>query len=237
MTNEASIRRLKEQEKYDFADLCEVMRLLRSPDGCPWDGEQDHKSIRSSLIEETYEVIEAIDNDDPVLLREELGDLLFQIVFHSQIEMEKEVFCIDDVIHDITGKMIHRHPHVFGDLSVKSSGEVLSNWESIKTEEKQRNTLGDKLRAIPPMLPALMRASKVTKKAKLSGDLSTDALFDALASRIEELREADEGEVQERIGRLLMAVTQLSVHLGADAEYALFEETERIISQFSEKNT
>ena len=153
------ISALRQKQSYTFEDLLSVTRILRSENGCPWDREQDHHSIRSELIEETYEVIEAIDNDDRTLLREELGDLLFQIVFHSQIEAECDAFTVHDVIHDITKKMVHRHPHVFGDISVESSAEVLSNWEAIKTEEKQRNTLIDKLHAIPPMLPALRRNS------------------------------------------------------------------------------
>ena len=108
------ISELKQKECYTFEDLIAVTRVLRSERGCPWDREQDHHSIRSELIEETYEVVEAIDTDDPVLLREELGDLLFQIIFHAQIEAEADRFTVNEVIHDITAKMVHRHPHVFG---------------------------------------------------------------------------------------------------------------------------
>ena len=155
----------KAAEGYGFEDLITVVEVLRSEEGCPWDREQDHKSIRRDFIEETYEVIEAIDTDDPKLLREELGDVLLQVTFHAQIESEKGVFNIGDVANDICVKLIHRHPHVFGDVKADTSEKVLSNWEIIKSEEKERRTVTDKLRAIPPMLPALMRAEKVGRKA------------------------------------------------------------------------
>ena len=171
---------LEKTDPYTFEDLVTVVELLRSEGGCPWDMEQTHKSIRNDFIEETYEVVEAIDTDDSTLLREELGDLLFQVLFHAQIEAEVDTFSIDNVIDEIAKKMIHRHPHVFGTVEVANSGEVLSNWEKIKTDEKQRNTLVDKLRAIPPMMPALMRASKVGKKAGIEVDARPQDLLDKL---------------------------------------------------------
>ena len=208
-----------------------VMRILRSENGCPWDREQDHHSIRSALIEETYEVIEAIDNDDAVLLREELGDLLFQIVFHSQIEEEKHAFLLDDVIHDITAKMIHRHPHVFDCVVVKDSGEVLSNWEAIKTEEKQRVSLSQKLRAIPPMLPSLMRASKVCKKSGLYDAVSVDEILFDMEKRIARIREdlTDEAVSEKALGELLLLIADLSRKSNVDAEEALSKEIDRVI--------
>ena len=127
---------LLKEEKHDFDSLVSVMDAIRSEGGCPWDMEQTHKSVRKCLIEETYEVIEAIDKDNSALLREELGDLLFQIVFHARIEKEEGRFEIDDVINDITHKMIVRHPHVFADTVVKDSDEVIVNWDNIKKEEK-----------------------------------------------------------------------------------------------------
>jgi tetrapyrrole methylase family protein/MazG family protein len=148
-----------------LTNLVDVVVVLRSEQGCPWDREQDHKSIRNDLIEETYEVIEAIDTDDPVLLREELGDVLLNVVFHAGIESDAGRFNIDDVSDEICKKMIYRHPHVFGELSAGNSDEVLRLWEKIKSDEKQRKTVTDKLNAIPVQLPALMRATKVGKKA------------------------------------------------------------------------
>lgn len=230
---------LKNKQSYTFEDLLAVTRILRSENGCPWDREQDHHSIRAELIEETYEVIEAIDNEDSKLLREELGDLLFQIVFHSQIEAESERFDIEGVINDITAKMVHRHPHVFGDVNVENSAQVLSNWEVIKTEEKQRNTLLEKLRAIPPMLPALMRASKVGKKIGQADKESPEQLLDALEQQIADTRVAlfeENGDPNHVIGALLMQITDLSRVLGVNAEYALSKETDALIERVAENS-
>ncbi len=236
MSNRETIQKLLQKEHYDFSDLCEIMRILRSEAGCPWDREQDHKSIRVCLIEETYEVAEAIDNDDSALLREELGDLLFQIYFHAQIEAEKHTFDILDVVDDISKKMIHRHPHVFGSVSVKDSGEVLDNWESIKTEEKQRNTLVEKLRAIPPMMPALMRAAKVGKKAEHAAEMGHTELLEHLSAQIEQMKSTPENELAgEQIGALLMTVTDLSRKLGVDAEHALMKCTDALIDEVAKK--
>ena len=164
MENKELIRQLLEREHYDFEDLVSVVRVLRGEGGCPWDREQTHKSIRNDIIEETYEVIEAIDTDDPVLLREELGDVLLQVVFHARICEEDGQFDVNQVTDGICRKLIHRHPHVFADVCADTSEEVLKNWENIKSEEKSRKTITDKLRAVPPMLPALMRATKVGKR-------------------------------------------------------------------------
>lgn len=162
-------QKLVAEEKHDFDSLCLLVELLRSKEGCMWDREQDHKSIRSDIIEETYEVVEAIDTDDMTLLREELGDVLFQIMFHSQIEREKGTFDINDVIGDVIDKMILRHPHVFGEVNVKNSGEILDNWDKIKQVEKSRLTLRETLEAVPKQYPALLRAKKVVKKARKGG--------------------------------------------------------------------
>ena len=231
---------LLQRDRYSFDDLVAITRILRSKDGCPWDREQDHTSVRKCLIEETYEVVEAIDTDDSTLLREELGDLLFQVLFHAQIEAEVDTFSIDDVIDEIAKKMIHRHPHVFGTVEVANSGEVLSNWEKIKTDEKQRNTLVDKLRAIPPMMPALMRASKVGKKAGIEVDARPQDLLDKLFGDLERIRErmqTCEFNAMDETGRLLMHVTELSRSFDVDAEHALFAQTERLISEIEEKDT
>ena len=162
---------VSKETPYTYEDLITVVELLRSEGGCPWDMEQTHKSIRNDFIEETYEVIEAIDTEDPALLREELGDVLLQVVFHARIEEEQDVFGMPEVANDICAKLIHRHPHVFGTVEVENSAEVLRNWEAIKGEEKQRITMTDKLRAIPPMYPALMRAQKVCRnKSRVTND-------------------------------------------------------------------
>lgn len=236
-TNE--VKELLSKQHYDFEDLSAVMRILRSENGCPWDREQTHHSIRSELIEETYEVIEAIDRDDPVLLREELGDLLFQIFFHAQIETEEGRFGTGEVADDICKKMIYRHPHVFGTVSVENSDEVLKNWEILKTEEKQRNTLADKLRAIPPMMPALMRASKVSKKAGRTAECDAHELIEALEHEITTIKNAVAEPTKEdaytQIGELLLRVTDLSRAMEVDAEEALYRATNRMIDQIADK--
>ncbi|MBE6617280.1 MAG: MazG family protein [Ruminococcaceae bacterium] len=184
-------RKLITEEAHNFDSLCLLVELLRSEEGCMWDREQDHKSIRSDIIEETYEVVEAIDKDDMTLLREELGDVLFQVMFHSQIEREKGTFNINDVIGDVIDKMILRHPHVFGEVQVGSSGEILDNWEKIKTVEKSRLTVREILEAVPKQYPALLRAKKVVKKARKNG-LEVSANEDTLAGLVDKLRDAGE---------------------------------------------
>lgn len=230
------IARLLSAQKYDFDDLVEIVTVLRSNGGCPWDKEQTHKSLRRDFIEETYEVIEAIDTEDPKLLREELGDVMLQVVFHADIEHEEGRFDINDVANDICVKLIHRHPHVFGELKLDNSADVLENWDKIKGVEKQRNTLTDKLRSIPPMLPALMRAQKVGKKASFFDFETVEAVYDKLYEEISEVKEAaesgDSDAVMEEMGDLLLTVTSLARKLGIDSEQALFNATNKFIDRF-----
>lgn len=229
-------KELLQKKEYDFDDLVDIVKILRSPEGCPWDREQDHKSIRNGMIEETYEVIEAIDTENPTLLREELGDVLLQIVFHAGIEEDADRFDMDDVANDICVKLIHRHPHVFGDVSVENTAEVLTNWEQIKSAEKERVTVTDKLRSIPPMLPALMRATKVGKKADMFDFETTELVMDKIAEEMVEVSEAIESgaqcDVEEEIGDLLLTVTSLCRKLDVDAEAALNKATEKFINRF-----
>ena len=234
---DANVRYLLEKTTpYTFDDLVTVVELLRSEGGCPWDMEQTHKSIRNDFIEETYEVIEAIDTEDPVLLREELGDVLLQVVFHARIEQENDVFGMAEVSNDICAKLIHRHPHVFGTVEVENSAEVLKNWEAIKGEEKQRVTVTDKLRAIPPMYPALMRAQKVGKKAACFDFGSADEVYKKLDEEIAEVKAAaasgDQAAVEEELGDLLLTVTSLARKLGVKSEEALFHATNKFIDRF-----
>jgi tetrapyrrole methylase family protein/MazG family protein len=229
---------LEKKTPYTFDDLVTVVELLRSEGGCPWDMEQDHKSIRNDLIEETYEVIEAIDTEDPVLLREELGDVLLQVVFHARIEQEQDVFGMEEVSNDICAKLIHRHPHVFGTVEVANSDEVLKNWDAIKGEEKQRITMTDKLRAIPPMYPALMRAQKVGKKAACFDFGSAEEVYAKLDEEIAEVKAAaaagDPEAVAEELGDLLLTVTSLARKLGVKSEEALFHATNKFIDRFEQ---
>lgn len=235
MMEKEKISYLLEKEKYDFEDLRAVMKILRSENGCPWDREQDHHSIRSNLIEETYEVVEAIDTENAELLREELGDLLFQIMFHSELEDEARRFDVYDVTDEVCKKMITRHPHVFGTVEADTTAQVLKNWDAIKTEEKQRLSLGDKLRAIPPMLPSLMRAAKVNKKAKISEETSLQELRQRLIEQAEKLPlEGENAEAQSaKMGEILLTVTQLCEKMQVDAEESLQHTTDDLIEKIA----
>ena len=226
-----------QKKAYTTDDLVTIVEILRAPGGCPWDREQTHASIRNDLIEETYEVIEAIDNADPALLREELGDVLLQVAMHAEMEREAGRCTLDDIADGICKKMIHRHPHVFGDVQADTSAEVLANWEVIKSEEKQRETVTDKLNAIPRQLPALMRAVKVGKKAKTLDFPNAEAVADKVEEELAEVREAmlegDGAHLEEEIGDLLLTVASLARFLHVDAEQALGKATDKFISRFA----
>lgn len=160
---------LSNKERYDISDLLDIMRILRSQGGCPWDAEQTHTSLRKNLVEECYEVCEAIDNNDAALLREELGDLLFQVVFHARIAEEDGLFDFSDVVHDIAKKMVVRHDHVFGDRHYESLDEQLKGWDAIKMQTKNQETLAQSLDSVARTLPSLMRAQKLAHKLEKYG--------------------------------------------------------------------
>ena len=155
---------LKSKERFTIDDLRQIVTILRSPGGCPWDGEQTHKSIIPGMIEEAYEVVEAIEEESGEMLREELGDVLLQIVFHADIERESGTFDFDDAVTDICRKMIIRHPHVFADVKADTSDVVLDNWDKIKAQTKHQKDLGERLDSIAKPLPALIRTQKVIHK-------------------------------------------------------------------------
>ena len=228
---------LLEKENYSVDDLVILVEALRSDEGCPWDREQTHKSIRRDFIEETYEVIEAIDTDNPVLLREELGDVLLQVAFHSDIDKEQGRFTLDDVANDICVKLIHRHPHVFGNVIAETSDKVLNNWEAIKSEEKERKTVTDKLNAIPPMLPALMRADKVGRKASCFDFPNAEAVILKVKEELCELEEAmaqnNAENISEELGDLIFSVVSLARKLGVESEVALNNATDKFIKRFA----
>ena len=231
------IKELKEklvtEEKHDFESLCQLVEVLRSEEGCMWDREQDHRSIRSDIIEETYEVVEAIDTDDMTLLREELGDVMFQVMFHSQIEKEKGTFEISDVIGDVIDKMILRHPHVFGEVKVGSSGEILDNWDKIKTVEKSRLTLRETLEAVPKQYPALLRAKKVVKKAR-KGGMEVVASEDELSDLVGALKYT-KGETRTRLlTEIIFTAVKMSAE-GDDVEKNLSFRINKFIDGCSEE--
>lgn len=231
-----AVAALLAKDTYTFDDLRTIMVILRSEEGCPWDREQTHRSIRQNFIEETYEVIEAIDTEDPKLLREELGDVLLQVIFHARMEEEAGRFNIDDVANDICAKLIHRHPHIFGSVRADTTDQVLANWEAIKADEKARVTVSDKLRAIPPMLPALMRAEKVGKKSNLdAADSAADAdsALNAVIAAAQALADADEADRECRLGELLFAAVTAGRKMGLEAEVALTRETDRRIADYA----
>ncbi len=221
------------KERYSIEDLVEILKVLRSPEGCPWDREQDHKSIRRDFLEECYEAIEAIDSADPVLLREELGDVLLQLVFHSTIEEEEGRFNFYDVVSDVAEKMVVRHPHVFADTKADTTEEVLTNWDQIKRETKKQKSDREVLRSITPAMPALMRAQKVRKKAAKMGAKagSTEEIKARIA---ENILSANEENAFDTLGNALFDITELARHLGADAEQALYETCRSYIEQFGE---
>ena len=226
----------KDYEKYTFADLYHIIELLRTPEGCPWDREQTHESLIKPMIEEAYEAVDAIDSGDKAALQEELGDVLMQVVFHAQMETETGGFTLDDVADGICKKLIYRHPHVFGDVSVSGTGEVLSNWEALKRVEKGQETNTDALEAVARSLPALWRAEKVQKKAKKAGfdwpDIS--GALDKLSEELEELKAAaaQGTNVEEELGDLLFSAVNVSHFVKADPEQALNAATDKFISRF-----
>lgn len=229
------------KQTYTMDDLLKIMELLRSPQGCPWDREQTHKSIRNNLLEEAYEAAEAIDTEDAQLLQEELGDVLLQVVFHSRLEEEKGGFRFSDVVDGIAKKLVLRHPHVFGNCTVKNSEEVLKNWEAIKKQEKGRNTDTQVLRGVSKALPALMRAQKISKKAaKAEGktQILSQAMDSLLANAKELAVAADSGQAEEqrkRLGRLLFSAAEVSGIMKIEAEQALSDSCDRFITQFEER--
>ena len=228
------------KDDYRMEDLLEIMRILRSEGGCPWDMEQTHESIRNNFIEETYEVAEAIDLENAEMLREELGDVLLQIVFHTQMETERNSFTFDDVCDGICKKLILRHPHIFGDVIAKTSDEVLQNWDEIKKKEKGHTTQTDAVRSVPKTLPALMRSAKVQHRAAKTGfDYpSLDDSMNDLDSELVELKEAiaggDQAEITEEFGDLLFSCVNVSRFLNLDAEESLSRATEKFINRFAE---
>lgn len=227
------------KESYGVEDLIRIIGILRAPGGCPWDAEQTHESVRKNLIEETYEVIEAINRGDGELLKEELGDLLMQIVLHAQMEKEKGVFGFEDVCDGICKKLVERHPHVFGEVEVSGSDEVLKNWDAIKNRTKGRATATDDLRSVPRELPALMRAEKLQKKAaKIGFDWSdVSGALDKLDEETRELRQASEKSgadaAFEELGDVLFSAANVSRFLGVDAEEALTAANEKFLRRFA----
>ncbi|EOU1488412.1 MAG: nucleoside triphosphate pyrophosphohydrolase [Clostridium perfringens] len=225
--------------KKDFQDLLDIIETLRNPGGCPWDREQTHESLKSALLEECYEVIDAIENEDEDALIEELGDVLLQVVFHASIGKEDGYFDIMDVIGGISNKMINRHPHVFGNEEANTSEQVLVNWDKIKKEEKGIKTLTEEMQNIAKSLPATTRAYKVQKKAKKVGFDWDDVncAMDKVKEELNEIKEVynceDKSIIEGEVGDLLFACINVARFLEVDGELALDKTIKKFIKRFS----
>ncbi|WP_288678865.1 nucleoside triphosphate pyrophosphohydrolase [uncultured Clostridium sp.] len=225
--------------KKDFQDLLDIIETLRNPGGCPWDREQTHESLKSALLEECYEVIDAIENEDEDALIEELGDVLLQVVFHASIGKEDGYFDIMDVIGGISNKMINRHPHVFGNEEANTSEQVLVNWDEIKKEEKGIKTLTEEMQNIAKSLPATTRAYKVQKKAKKVGFDWNDVncAMDKVKEELNEIKEVynceDKSIIEGEVGDLLFACINVARFLEVDGELALDKTIKKFIKRFS----
>ena len=226
------------KEKYDINDLLAIIKILRSENGCPWDKVQTHESIRTDLIEEAYEVCEGIDCNSPEMLREELGDLLLQIAFHSAIETELSNFTFDDVCNDICQKLIYRHPHVFGEVKVNDCDDVLKNWDALKKESKKQETFADTLESVPKTFPALLRGEKVCKRAARAGlPINIAKEFaDRIRAGLDRLEannfDSDNVQNQHLLGDLLLSFCNLDRILKVDGENALTYSTNNFIILF-----
>ncbi|MBQ8928636.1 MAG: nucleoside triphosphate pyrophosphohydrolase [Oscillospiraceae bacterium] len=230
----------EQKAHYGIEDLREIVKLLRSPGGCPWDKEQTHTSIRNDFLEEAYEAVEAIDLLDMDLMREELGDVLLQVVFHCTLAEEEGAFGFEAVCDEICKKLIVRHPHVFGDVKAEDTDTVLKNWDAIKKETKGQETYADTLKSVARSLPALSRAQKVGKRAARAGMDFRDAksAFDCVRAERAELDAAistgDTAMMEEELGDLLFSCVNTARHLGIDAEQALTKATEKFTQRFAQ---
>ena len=215
--------------------LIEIIEILRSENGCKWDREQTHYTLRRNMLEEAYEAVDAIDDNDAKHLKEELGDVLLQVVLHAQIAKEEKEFDIEDVAKGISDKLVHRHPHVFGDVKVSSTDEILDNWEKLKKEEKPHRT--SIMDGISKAQASLMSAQKISKKAVNVGFEwpNEDSLYDCVLSEIKEFKEATTPEnKEEELGDILFAVVNLARWNKIDAEQALLKANKKFISRFKE---
>lgn len=218
--------------------LIEIIDILRGENGCKWDREQTHSTLRRNMLEEAYEAVDAIDDNDMKHLSEELGDVLLQVVLHAQIAKEEKAFDIEDVAKGIADKLVHRHPHVFGDVKVQSTDEILDNWEKLKKEEKPHRT--SVMDGVSKSQAALMSAQKISKKAVKVGFEwpNEDSLYDCVYSEIKEFKEAKtQEEKEDELGDILFAVVNLARWNHIDAEQALLKANKKFMTRFREMET
>lgn len=221
--------------QYKFEDLLDIVEKLRGEGGCPWDMEQTHDSIKHNIIEEGYELVEALEEADFAKMADESGDVLLQVVFHAQIGKENGEYDINDVISAVCEKLIHRHPHVFGDVSVKDSDEVLKNWNRIKRDDRGQKTVAQDMQGVSKFLPALMRAQKIQGKAEKSGYIFNEPSVSAenisnMTSVLSGNEDKDVAEVY--IGKMLFELISVAKAHGIDAEVALSRHINSFISEF-----
>ena len=225
------------EKKYkNLEELIDVVAKLRAPDGCPWDREQTHTSLRPNMLEEAYEAVDAIDENDMAHLREELGDVLLQVLLHSQIASESNEFTLDDVAKELKEKLIHRHPHVFGTAKINNADEVLKTWDKLKSEEKtERKSAMD---GLSRSQAALISAQKISKRAIKTGFEwpNEESLYDCVMSEIEEFKEAeiekDKNHMEEEMGDILFAIVNLARWNKIDAEQALLKANKKFEKRF-----
>ncbi|MFC1906492.1 nucleoside triphosphate pyrophosphohydrolase [Chloroflexota bacterium] len=218
----------------EFDTLVAIIARLRAPGGCPWDRKQSHASLRENLLEECYEVLEALDREDAGQLSDELGDLLMQIVFHIQIAHEEGEFELGDVVRGINTKLIHRHPHIFGSEKVSDAEEVALNWEALKQEEREGGT--SILESVPRQMPALGRSHSIQRRvAQVGFDWpEVDGIIEKLSEEIGELKQAEDEESREReFGDVLFALVNIARRMGVDSEAALREANQRFTRRFN----
>lgn len=230
------IKELFAKDSFDINDLADIVVILRSENGCPWDKVQTHKTIKKDFLEEVYEVMEAIDCDSPEMMREELGDVLLQVVFHTVIETENNNFGLDEVITDICKKLIIRHPHVFGNVEADNVETVLKNWDTIKKETKGQETYTDTLNSVPKNFPALMRAQKLSKRAARAG-LEHDNAYDLKAlenavKALESCPDSDKNEAAKQLGEIMFTCAALARKFELDAEEVLTDTNNCFINKF-----
>lgn len=227
------------KDKYNMDDLVAIIKVLRAPGGCPWDREQTHESIKKNFIEETYEVVEAINKQSPDMLREELGDVLLQIVLHSEMESENGNFSFDDVVNDIVQKLVVRHPHVFGEVVANNTAEALNSWDAVKLKTKGQKNQTESMLSVPRELPALMRAQKIQHKAaKIGFDWdNVGGAVDKLYEEIDELKTAMEQgkrlDIEDEFGDVLFSCVNIARFIDVDSEEALTASTDKFMSRFS----
>ncbi len=227
---------LEKKDRYSFYDFVNLIEILRSDKGCPWDREQTHQSIRKNFIEETYEACEAIDKNDKELLKEELGDVLLQILLHSQMEREVGVFEIDDVITRVYEKIVYRHPHVFSTADGADSETVLQNWDKLKKKEKGDKFISDSVAAVPTSLPALMRAQKIIKRVDSAKVLpkQKEIAIDEAIDLLQKLKTADDNDRDKLSGEMLFSAVNIVNLLSVDSEEALYRSCQNFTESFAE---